>query len=73
MSTIHRYVSKMDNSIQFNDILLQSKYRYKFSDITIPVTATSSTPSSRTTTITTENLDGSGKKTSSSTTTIKNI
>lgn len=72
MSTIHKYVSKMESSIELKDILLQSKYRFKYSEVVNQPTNTTPTGVSRTTTITTENLDGAGKKTSSSTTTITN-
>jgi hypothetical protein len=72
INTIQKYIAKVDDGVQESHILLQSKYRYKYNDVMVPVTAAAPTTLSRTTTITTENFDKNDNITSSSTTTITN-
>lgn len=71
LSTVQRYIGKMTPDISVDDILLQSKWRYKYSDVTVNTQASSSTSlTTGTTTIETTSKDGSGRTTSTTSTTI---
>lgn len=66
MSTVQNYISKITPGINFDDILLQSKFRYKYTDkISSGTTNEENINMLKTTTISTKNSDGT-----SSTTTI---
>ena len=74
MSTVQNYVSKMAPGTDIDDILLQSKYRYKFSDISSGVPAATSTTRAMNTSITTTSQtkeNGAWVDSTKSTTTIK--
>ena len=74
MSTVQNYVSKMAPGTNIDDILLQSKYRYKFSDISSGVPAATSTPRAMNTSIETTSQtkeNGAWVDSTKSTTTIK--
>lgn len=74
MSTVQNYVSKMAPGTDIDDILLQSKYRYKFSDISSGVPAATSTTRAMNTSITTTSQtkeNGTWVDSTKSTTTIK--
>jgi hypothetical protein len=74
MSTVQNYVSKMAPGTDIDDILLQSKYRYKFSDISSGVPAATSTARTMNTSITTTSQtkeNGAWVDSTKSTTTIK--
>lgn len=74
MSTVQNYVSKMAPGTDVDDILLQSKYRYKFSDISSGVPAATSTARAMNTSITTTSQtkeNGAWVDSTKSTTTIK--
>lgn len=60
MSTVQNYISKMSPGISIDDILLQSKYRYKFSDVSSAVPAATSTSTKHSTSITTTSQEKSG-------------
>ena len=72
LSTVQGYIGKMTPGVSAEDILLQSKWRYKYTDVTVNTTAASAASlTSGTTTIDTTSKDASGKTTSTTTTTIK--
>jgi hypothetical protein len=73
MSTVQNYISKMSPGINMDDILLQSKYRYKFSDIVSGVPAATSTPVTRNTSITTTSSEKSGSNWTDKTKTVTTI
>lgn len=60
ITTIKNYVNKMSADADADDILLQTKFRYKFSDIPEVAPVTTATPLSSKTTITTTSYTGGG-------------
>lgn len=70
MSTVQKYINTMDSSIQDTDILLQSKYRFKFNDV-ITTATQATTTGTRTTTITNYNIDENGNDVPTTKTTIE--
>lgn len=70
MSVIRSYISKMTPGVSTEDILMQSKFRYKYTDITPTASIDSSSVTATTTTIETTSKDASGATTSTTTTTI---
>ena len=70
MSVIRSYISKMTPGVSTEDILMQSKFRYKYTDITPTASIDSSSVTATTTTIETTSKDASGTTTSTTTTTI---
>jgi hypothetical protein len=66
LSTVQGYISRMTPGISAEDILLQSKWLYKYTDVTVN-SQTSSSPSLTPGTTTIETEDGDGNLTSKTT------
>ncbi len=71
LATVQGYIGRMTPGVSVDDVLLQSKWRYKYTDVTV----NSQVPSSAsltvgTTKIETTSKDGSGNTTSTTSTTI---
>lgn len=70
MSVIRNYISKMTPGVSTEDILMQSKFRYKYTDITPSAAINNTVVTTPITTIETTSKDASGATTSTTTTTI---
>ena len=70
LSTVQGYIGRMTPGVSAEDILLQSKWRYKYTDVTVATSASTTSLTSGTTKIETTAKDATGKTTSTTSTTI---